>query len=717
METLTGVIDNIVFANHETGFAVAQILESSRNKKHCIVGVLSDIQVGETITCQGMWKHHQDHGRQFDVAGFTILPPQSLVGIQKYLESGVLKGVGAKYAKKIVERFGMQTLDIIDHEPQRLKEIEGFGPKRIEKIKGCWEDLKSVRTVMIFLRSHNVSTSIAQKIFKAYGQESIAKLKENPFAIAKEIHGIGFKTADKIGQNLGIGKEDPRRLIFGLEFVLWELAEEGHTCQREGQLIAKAQEILEVGPEAIEQAIDGAEISGAIIKQNDEALQEPVVWLRPLYFCESGIAKELMRIRHEKCALRSIQLDRAIDWVESHLNLKLADNQQLAVKTAFVEKVMVITGGPGTGKSTITKAILAIAEKLTTQILLAAPTGKAAKRMAEITHKKAFTIHSLLEFDFINRGFKRGKDHPLEADLVIIDEASMIDTQLMYSLLKAIPSHARLLIIGDVDQLPSVGPGNVLKDIIQSQKIPTVELKEIFRQAKGSKIITNAHRINQGEFPDMSSVAHSDFFFIECQEPDAILQTIVKYVKETVPQKKRMDPIEDIQVLAPMKKGIIGIENLNVALQSALNPAQRDIAIGGRRFRVQDKVMQIQNNYQKNVFNGDVGIITEIDQENLLCVIEYDRVAVEYEFHEMEEVVLAYAVSIHKYQGSECPCVIIPIHTTHFKLLHRNLLYTGITRGKKLVILVGSKKAVAIAVKNNEILNRHTMLKTLIERS
>lgn len=717
MDNLTGVVDQIVFTNQETGFTVAQVLDSSKSKKICIIGVLPDIQAGETVTCLGEWRHHQDHGKQFEVKQFEVTPPQSLFGIQKYLESGIIKGIGPKYAKRIVDHFGKETLTVIDSEPRRLNEIEGLGSKRIAKILSCWTDQKSIRNVMIFMRSHGVSTSMAQKIFRNYGNESLQKLKENPFAIAKEIHGIGFKTADKIALNIGFKKEDERRLVFGIEYTLWELAEEGHTCYKESELVKKCAEVLEVPEENIRQSIDLAELQGGIIKQNMEALEEPIIWPRQLFFCESGIAKEILRLHQEKCAIRSIQEENALNWVEQKLQIQLAPNQKEAVKSAFQEKVMIITGGPGTGKSTITKAILTIAEKLTSKILLAAPTGKAAKRMTEITHKKAFTIHSLLEFDFINKGFKRGKENPLECELLIIDEASMIDTQLMYSLLKAVPSNCRLLIIGDVDQLPSVGPGNVLKDLIYSDRIKTVGLTEIFRQAKGSKIITNAHKINQGEFPDMSSHAYSDFFFIDCQDPEAIKDTIVRHVKEIVPQKKRFDPIEDIQVLAPMKKGIIGIENLNSALQNALNPAQLDVIIAGRVFRVQDKVMQIQNNYQKHVYNGDVGIIVEIDKENQMVVVEFDRKPVEYEFSEMDEIVLAYAVSIHKYQGSECPCVIIPVHTTHFKLLHRNLLYTGITRGKKLVILVGTKKAVAIAVKNNEILNRQTMLKDLIKKS
>jgi exodeoxyribonuclease V alpha subunit len=714
MDHILGVVDQIVFSNQETGFTVAQILDSAKSKKTCIIGLLPDIQAGETISCQGSWRHHQDHGKQFEVQQFEIQPPQSLFGIQKYLESGIIKGIGPKYAKRIVDSFGINTLSIIDSQPEKLHQIEGLGAKRISKILNCWKDQKSIRDVMIFLRSHQVSAGLAQKIFKTYGLQSIQKLKDNPFAIAKEIHGIGFKTADKIALNIGFKKEDERRLVFGIEFSLWELSEEGHTCYKESALIKKAAEILEVDESHIKTSLDLAELQGSIIRQNMEALQEPIIWLRQLYFCESGIAKELIRLAHEKCAIRSIQEENALNWVEQKLSLELAPNQKEAVKAAFIEKVLVITGGPGTGKSTITKAILTIADKLTSKILLAAPTGKAAKRMTEITHKKAFTIHSLLEFDFINRGFKKGKDNPLECQLLIVDEASMIDTQLLYSLLKAVPSDCRLLIIGDIDQLPSVGPGNVLKDIIHSKKILTIELKEIFRQAKGSKIITNAHKINQGEFPDMSSHAYSDFFFIDCQDPESIKDTIVQHVKEIIPKKKKYDPIEDIQVLSPMRKGIIGIENLNNALQNALNPAQLDYVIMGKVFRVQDKVMQIQNNYQKHVYNGDVGIIVEIDKENQMVVIEYDRKPVEYEFSEMDEVVLAYAVSIHKYQGSECPCVIIPVHTTHFKLLHRNLLYTGITRGKKLVILVGTKKAVAIAVKNNEILNRQTMLKELI---
>lgn len=717
MDTLVGVVDHIVFSNEETGFTVAQILESSKTKKACIIGVMPDIQPGETVCCEGDWKNHSSHGKQFEVKQFSIQPPQNLFGLQKYLESGIIKGIGKKYAKKIVDTFGLDTLSIIDNNPSRLSEIEGFGSKRIEKIISCWADQKSIRNVMIFLRSHEVGVSIAQKIYRQYGPSSLNKLQENPFAIAKEINGIGFKTADKIALNLGFKKEDERRLHFGIEFALWELAEEGHTCLPEAELVKKAAEILDVSIDAIKESLNLAELHGTIIRQNIEAFEEPIVWLRQLYFCESGIAKELLRLLQEKCSIRPIQEDNAVNWVEAKLNIELAPNQKEAVKHAFKEKVMVITGGPGTGKSTITKAILRIAEKLTNKILLAAPTGKAAKRMTEITRKKAFTIHCLLEFDFINKGFKRNKENPLECDLLIIDEASMIDTQLMYSLLKAVPSSTRLLIIGDVDQLPSVGPGNVLKEIILSSKVLTIELKEIFRQAKGSKIITNAHKINQGEFPDMSSSAFSDFFFISCNEPEEILSTIVKHVKEIIPQKKRFDPIDQIQVLSPMKKGIIGIENLNISLQNALNPAQLDVMISGRTFRVQDKVMQIQNNYQKNVFNGDVGIIVEIDKENQIVVIEFDKNPIEYEFSEMDEIVLAYAVSIHKYQGSECPCIVMPIHTTHFKLLHRNLLYTGITRGKKLVILVGSKKAVAIAVKNNEILNRHTMLKELIKKS
>jgi exodeoxyribonuclease V alpha subunit len=717
MDTLIGVVDQIVFSNDETGFTVAHLLDADKGKKNCIVGLMPDIQPGETLVCEGGWKYHNDHGKQFEVKSFQVQPPQNLFGIQKYLESGIIKGIGPKYAERIVQHFGLDTLAVIDHTPARLNEIEGLGKKRIAKIKNCWDDQKSIRTVMIFLRSHGVSASLAQKIFRTYGQESLKKLQDNPYAIAKEIHGIGFKTADKIALSLGIQKEDPRRLVFGIEFTLWELSEEGHTCCMENLLIHKASEILEVPHELIIPCLNDAEISGSIIRQTVESFEYPIIWLRILYFCESGIARELSRIKHDRCNIRNIEVDKALSWVESKLSIGLAEKQKEAVMAAFSEKVLIITGGPGTGKSTITKAILTIAEKLTSKILLAAPTGKAAKRMAEITHKKASTIHSLLEYDFIQKGFKKGKDNQLECDLIMVDEASMIDTMLLYHLLKAIPSSARVIIIGDVDQLPSVGPGNILKDLINSEKFKTAELKEIFRQAKGSKIITNAHKINSGEFPDIISYPYSDFFFIEAEDPETILDTIVKHVKEVIPKKKKYDPIEDIQVLSPMKKGIIGIENLNATLQNALNPAQLSVNIMGRVFRIQDKVMQIQNNYQKLVYNGDVGIITEIDKEQQMLIIEYDRRAVEYEFSEIDEITLAYACSIHKYQGSECPCVIIPVHTTHFKLLHRNLLYTGITRGKRLVILVGSKKAIAIAVRNNDVQNRYTLLKTLIKSS
>ncbi len=709
-EEICGYIDTIVFSESEKGFTVARLKEPRKMELTCIVGYMPSVQPGETIRCKGTWKHHAQYGQQFEVKSFDLQAPSDLIGIQKYLESGMIKGIGPVYAEKIVKKFGLDTLKILEEKPEQLRKIGGLGPKKIESIKQCWDQQKSIRQVMIFLRGHNVSPGFAQKIFKAYGDKSIEKVQENPYALAKEIFGIGFKSADTIAKGMGIPTDSPQRMDAGIEHVLWELSNEGHVCFPEEELLPTAAEILEIDQAPLVPRLDLLVKSGALIRENG------YIWLKSLYLSEIGIAREIARLAQTPSSLRSIDLARAIEWVQTQLKIDLAEEQKEAVIAGFDKKLLIITGGPGTGKSTITQAILTVTAKLTKKILLAAPTGRAAKRLAEITHHRASTIHSMLEMDFKAGKFKRGKEEPLECDLLIVDEASMIDTFLMHNLLKAVPSNARLILVGDVDQLPSVGPGNVLKDLIASGKIALAQLSKIFRQAAGSQIVTNAHRINQGVFPELSSTPKSDFHYIEKDEPEEILQEIVSLVTTRLPKAYRYHRFDEIQVLSPMKKGIIGSENLNSVLQKELNPCPNPLLRMGRAYHVGDKVMQIRNNYQKEVYNGDIGRIMTIDNQEQKLLVRFDEKSVGYEFSELDELLLAYAVSIHKYQGSECPCLVMPIHTSHFKLLNRNLLYTGITRGKKRVILVGSKKAIGMAVSNEEVKKRHTGLKEAVQR-
>lgn len=712
MDELLGYIERITFQNPENGYTIAQLKESGRLDLNCIVGTMPSLQPGETVRCKGQWKNHLVYGRQFVVEKHQTESPADVVGIKKYLSSGLIKGIGPKYAGRIVEKFGTDTLNIIDQHPERLSEIEGLGKKRSDTIISCWSEQKSIRNVMVFLQSHGVSPAYAQKIYKVYGDQSVKKVQENPFRLAKDINGIGFKKADAIAQNLGIPNDAPGRIDAGIEHILSEQSEDGHVCFPKEELIKLSQDALQVPLDVIETQMQSLAQEKRIevgSMFHDGKIDE-FVWLRPLFLSEAGICRQIARLRKAPCHLRAVDIERAIEWVQTKLSIKLASNQQDAVAQSMAEKVQIITGGPGTGKSTITKAILAITEKLTDKIILTAPTGRAAKRMTEITGRKAKTIHSILEFDFKAGKFKRGLDNPLECDLIIIDESSMIDTYLMYSLLKAIPDTARAIFVGDINQLPSVGPGNVLKDLISSKCIPVTELNEIFRQAAGSRIITNAHRINNGTFPDISNHSDSDFFFLDTETPEDVLRNILALVTQRLPNKYKFDPFMDIQVLAPMRRGVIGIENLNTILQEQLNPHGTPLLWAGRRFLPGDKVMQIRNDHKREVYNGDIGRIVSIDTIEQEMIVKVDDREIVYEFSDLDELVLAYAVSVHKYQGSECPCVVIPVHTTHFKLLHRNLLYTAVTRGKQLVVLVGTKKAIFLAVKNDEVKRRYTGL-------
>jgi exodeoxyribonuclease V alpha subunit len=723
MEEITGYIERITFQNAENGWTVARMKVPKNYDLTTIVGNMPTIQVGETLRCRGHWHNDKNFGYQFQVKDYDVETPSTITGIKKYLGSGLVKGIGSVFADRIVEYLGEQTLDVIDKNPDKLLEVSGIGKKRIQQIKACWAEQKSIREVMIYLQKLSVSPAFAQKIFKKYGDESIFRIEQNPYDLSKDIWGIGFKTADKIAQNMQIGKDSGIRIDAGVEYVLSELSNNGNTCFPVENFTEEAAKLLEVKAEQVQNRLEEIALENRIVLSNLLAVTDvvkqtkelvPHIWLQTFYVSEVGIAKELKRLQNGKTDFRKIDNEKAVEWAEKQMQIQLADNQKLAVKTSFCEKVHIITGGPGTGKSTITKVILAVMKTLTDKILLAAPTGRAAKRMSEITKMEAKTIHALLKFDFKINGFTHNREKPLDCDLIIIDEASMLDTILMYSLLKAIPTTARVIFVGDIDQLPSVGAGNVLNDLIQSQVVPVTRLTEIFRQAASSKIITNAHRINVGVFPDIDIDKDSDFFFVEEEDTEKMVTLIGDLVATRLPKRYGFHRLDDIQVLSPMNRGIVGNRGLNEYLQQRLNPSTDPLVKLGRSFNINDKVMQIVNNYDKEVFNGDVGRITKIDRVEQEIHVEIDKNNVVYEFSEIDQLVLAYSVSIHKYQGSECPCVVIPIHTTHYNLLFRNLVYTGITRGKKLVVLVGTKRALHIAVNNNQVSKRYTGLQQAI---
>ena len=707
METISGYIERVTYYNKENGFAVAKLQETDKKGLTTIVGNLAAINPGESLRLSGRWVQSKRFGEQFRVEMSEVVEPATMHGVKKYLGSGLIKGVGPVLAERIVTKFGLDTLPVIEKTPQKLSEVEGIGPKRIEMIARAWEEQKEIKEIMIFLHGHGVSPGYSAKIFKYYGKESIKVVKGNPYRLAQDIHGIGFVTADKIAQKIGIDPNSSVRVQAGLIYVLNALAEEGHVYYPEKGLTQKAKEILKVAPELITDALTELRRKKEIFveKRSDRNHDPVMVYLAPFYIAETGIAQRLKALRESPLLLRPIHPEKAIEWVEEKLGIGLAQKQKEAIALAATSKILVVTGGPGTGKTTLIMAILRIFQQLKLRISLAAPTGRAAKRMSEATGWEAKTIHRLLEYSPKKRAFKRDEVDPLEGDVFIIDEASMVDTLLMYHLLKAIPPQSHLILVGDVDQLPSVGPGNVLKDIIDSGMLTVVLLTEIFRQAQGSTIVVNAHRINQGEFPilkEMSKDERTDFYFIEEEDPEKILSKIVMLASERIPKHFGFHPIRDIQVMTPMHRGVIGVTHLNDELQKAMNPDRPGINCGSKIFRVGDKVMQMTNNYDKDVFNGDIGWISKINEEDREIVIDFEGRLVTYDYSDLDELALAYAISVHKSQGSEYPAVIVPMSTQHYLLLQRNLLYTAITRAKKLVVLIGTKKALAIAIRNNK---------------
>ncbi|MBC8417450.1 MAG: ATP-dependent RecD-like DNA helicase [Desulfobacterales bacterium] len=715
---LEGQIERITYTNDENGFTIARLKVYGRSDLVTVVGSLMAPTPGEILKLKGEWTNHPKYGEQFKISQYKTVVPASIHGIEKYLGSGLIKGIGPVIARRIVKKYGEQTLDIIENEIDKLEQVEGIGSKRIEMIRKAWEDQKEIRDVMLFLQGHGVSSGYATKIFKQYGNRSIQVVKENPYRLATDIFGIGFVTADHIAEKLGFDRNSQVRAEAGILYVLNQLADEGHVYFPHAPLLKKCQEVLGVGKELIVGALAAIANEKKVVIEDingdsDELTENnKAVYLVRFHVSETGIAERIMTLLRAPKSIRDIDSDKAVSWVQERLSIKLAENQILAVKSAAENKALVITGGPGTGKTTIINAILTIFSRLSVRILLAAPTGRAAKRMGEATGHDAKTIHRMLEYSIQKGGFQKNGEHPLDCALLVVDEASMIDTILMYHLLKAIPPEATLILVGDVNQLPSVGAGNILKDIISSGLLPVVELNKIFRQAEESLIIVNAHKINNGILPSFTSSKDKleDFYFIEREDPEEVLTEILDLTKERIPARFGFDPIHDIQVLTPMHRGVVGAENLNIELQKALNPIGGGIMRGNRKLSLNDKVMQIKNNYDKEVFNGDMGRIRTIDAENQEAIISFDGRDIPYDFTELDEIVLAYAVSVHKSQGSEYPAIIVPVLTQHYMLLQRNLIYTAVTRGKRLVILIGTKKALAIGVKNDKTRKRYTFL-------
>ena len=708
--TLEGVLERIVFFNEENSFTVARLQVPGKKDLVTIVGALSLPTPGETLRLKGQWVVDKKFGQQFRVESCLSVLPATIIGIQKYLGSSLIKGIGPVMAKRIVDKFGLDTFDIIEENPERLTEAEGIGPIRTERITKAWQEQKQIREVMVFLQGHEISPAYAVKIFKAYGDKSVSVVKENPYRLALDISGIGFKTADKVARSMGIDPNSQIRAEAGIIHVLSELVDEGHCYYPYDELKQKVAELLEIDPAILETALAALARGERILIE--ELPETKAVYLTPLHVAEVNVARRLKTLMASPKQALQIDVEKAIEWVQSTSHINLAETQKLALRKTISGKVVVLTGGPGTGKTTLINSLVRILEKKGQRIVLASPTGRAAKRLSEVTGREAKTIHRLLEFSPKEGGFKRNEDNPLDADLVVIDEASMVDILLMNHLLKAIPLTATLLLVGDVDQLPSVGPGNVLKDIIASGSVETIILTEIFRQAQESLIIVNAHRVNRGEFPQLKPQQgqRSDFYFIEKDDPEEVLGVIKELCIKRLPNAFRLNPLDDIQVMTPMHRGTVGVANLNAELQALLNPQGKAITRGGRLFRVNDKVMQIKNNYEKDVFNGDIGTLAAIDLEEQKVQVKFEGRMVDYELSDLDDLVLAYAISIHKSQGAEYPAVVVPLLSQHYIMLQRNLLYTAITRAKRLVVLVGSKRAIAIAVRNNKVQRRYTNL-------
>ena len=742
MDTLQGILERIVFENPDNGYTVGRFSARGHPELVTVVGNLVSVNPGESLILQGTWVNTARYGRQFKIERYETILPANIMGLRKYLGSGLIKGIGPKMAARIVNKFGMDTMDVIEQAPEKLARIPGIGRKRVKMIRQAWDAQREIKNVMLFLQSHDVSTAHAAKIYKTYENDAIPVVTENPYRLADDIYGIGFVTADTIAQKLGMEKDAPQRVQAGIKYVLSQKADEGHVFQHRVELIEACQEILEQEPEAIEVGILALSEKEEIIlpaysieqpSQEIEELVIPIVeeeesqtappaadtdaiYLAPFYYAELGVANQFSRLLSSRNRERNspLDIDTSLRHLEMEMHIRFAPQQREAIHTALSEQAMILTGGPGTGKTTTTVGMIRLFEAEGRRIALTAPTGRAAKRLSETTGREAKTIHRLLEFSPQENGFKRNRRNPLEADVVIVDEMSMVDMVLMNRFMQAIRPGATLILIGDTDQLPSVGAGNVLRSLIDSGKIPVIKLTEIFRQAQQSMIVTNAHRINTGELPQLTGPADRNFFFIEETEPEAAAELICSLISERLPRHYNYHPMDDIQLLCPMRRGVLGSENLNKRLQEVLNPggetSNSEAIRGWQAFRVGDKVMQVRNNYDYEVFNGDIGRIIGINSVDKKVRVQFPDKRVDYDMADLGELVLAYATTIHKAQGSEYPAVVIPLHTQHYLMLQRNLLYTGITRAKERVVIVGTRQALSLCIRNNQVMERNSYL-------
>lgn len=713
---LRGLVERVTFHTEETGYCVLKVKPERGDEIVTVLGKTPRVVPGEHIEASGAWVQNAEFGRQFKAEEIKLSRPSSLDGLVRYLGSGLIDGIGKKYAQRIVDQFGDKVFEIIENESARLEDVEGVGKKRRKEIRESWMKQKSVHDIMVFLHERGISTARALRIYKTYGDEAVEVLKKDPYRLAADIHGVGFKTADEIAANMGIEKEAPQRVRAGLLYSLDQASMSGHTCVPQPALLEEAGKILDASPVVVETQFD-AMLAGELLIRKRIA-GEDRIFLPPLHFAEKNIAERVHGLLAKPATHPAMDIPKALVWAEQKTGKQLAESQQRAVREALQQRILIITGGPGVGKTTIVNTILTILRAKKVKVTLAAPTGRAAQRLGESTGMEASTLHRLLEFQ--GEGvWGRNRNKRLVGDLFVVDECSMVDVLLMSRLLDALPDEAHLLLVGDADQLPSVGAGAVLHDLITSREVPAVKLTEVFRQAAESRIITAAHAINRGELPDLKPAPDADFFFMERNSGEEIQQTIVQLVRDRLPAKYGFEPGRDIQVLCPMNRQLLGTRAFNEVLQEALNPPHEmkfEVERFGLKFRTGDKVIQTRNNYDKEVFNGDIGHIRAIETEPLKVIVSFEEHLVEYDPGELDELQLAYAITIHKSQGSEFPCVIVPLAMAQFIMLDRSLIYTGVTRGKRLVIIVGEQKALGMAVRNAEARKRWTGLADRMSR-